>query len=405
MHEGLTSPPHSCVLPAADPILMSQPSDPMPPESPQRAAEETHSVSQAKPRQQSALPSVLMGFGVIAALVSAAWFSMELSDPPKPKQVAALPSTSKPQPVALPGVASIMPGTLKPAAPKQAPATKSDGGAAPVTLQAIAKAEAARQAQPSGPLYDSQKAPVALSYTSAKLDAPEVMEAQTRLAEFLQTAAWKERVRFVYHPEVTEARMQEHYEKRGQQDVEHGALLAAGYITAGESRVLNLQFACASRPETGLLANFHQTRGGKLLLDWESWSAWCEVDWATFKKERSVREVTMRALASESGYYNYEFSDPWNWLAVKLRSADGLHSVTGYIQRNSGLGVAIANLIGVPLPHQLPEDAPLPAIKPPRSKSLVTLRLRFPAKAQSDSCVMITDMLADRWMLFPEEEK
>jgi hypothetical protein len=158
-----------------------------------------------------------------------------------------------------------------------------------------------------------------------------------------------------------------------------------------------------TRPDAGLRANFHRTHAGKLLLDWESWVAWSEVSWAEFKRERSQREVVMRAVASESSYYNYEFGESWRWLAVKLRSPDGLHSVTGYVERKTALGVALANLIGVPLPHQLTDDAPLPALKLPGSKALVTVRLAFPNQAQSDHCVKIKGMLADRWLLFPGE--
>ena len=88
---------------------------------------------------------------------------------------------------------------------------------------------------------------------------------------------------------------------------------------------------------------------------------------------------------------------------MKLHSPDRLQNVTGYVERKSILGIALANLIGVPLPHKQPDGTPMPALKLPGSKSLVTVRLAFPSNAQSDHCVKITDLLADRWMLFPEE--
>ncbi len=68
-------------------------------------------------------------------------------------------------------------------------------------------------------------------------------------------------------------------------------------------------------------------------------------------------------------------------------------------------GIALANLIGVPLPHKLPDGTPMPALKLPGSKALVTVRLAFPNNAQSDHCVKIIDLLADRWLLFPGEVK
>jgi hypothetical protein len=273
------------------------------------------------------------------------------------------------------------------------------------TLAQIAKVEAAKQGTPGGPLYDARSSNVALIFAGLPLEDPQVTEAQAVLAKYLQASNWRDRLPYVFEPERVEALMKEQYEKREQQDPEKGALFAAGIITASTSKVLNLQFACATRPDAGMRANFHRTRSGKLLLDWESWVAWSEKTWPEFKQERSQREVVMRAIASESDYYNYEFAEKWNWLAVKLRSPDGLQNVTGYVERNSVLGIALANLIGVSLPHKLPDGTPMPALKLPGAKSLLTVRLAYPSKAESDHCVYIKDLLADRWLLFPGEGK
>lgn len=274
-----------------------------------------------------------------------------------------------------------------------------------VTLEQMAKMEAAKQGRPGGPLYDPASSNVAISFAALPLKDPQVAEAQTVLAKYLRAGTWRERLPYVFEPERVEALMQEQYEKRGQKDPEHEALLAAGIITAGTSKVVNLQFACTARPAAGMRASFHRTRSGKLLLDWESWAAWGEKTWPDFKAQRSQLPVLMRVIASESDYYNYEFSEKWRWLAVKLRSPDGQYNVTGYVERTSMLGIALANLIGVPLPHNLPDGTPMPALKLPGSKALVTVRLAFPKQAQSDHCVNITAILADRWLLFPGEGK
>jgi hypothetical protein len=105
----------------------------------------------------------------------------------------------------------------------------------------------------------------------------------------------------------------------------------------------------------------------------------------------------------ESDYYNYEFDDKARFLAVKLRSPDGMHSLTGYVLRKSQLGIAVGNLIGVRLPNPLPPEVPLPPLRLPGAKQAVTLRVGFPPAAQSDHCVMIKEIVADRWMLFPGE--
>jgi hypothetical protein len=272
------------------------------------------------------------------------------------------------------------------------------------TLNRIGQVEAARQSKPAGPLYDPRSSNVALAFESIPLDDPQVAEAQAVLAQYLQAATWQEKRAFIFEPERCEALMKEHSEKRGEREPEHGALLGAGFITAGTSKVLNLQFAYAAWPDSGLRANFHRNRNGKLMLDWESWAAWSEKTWPALKKDRSSLPTVMRAIASESSYYNYEFSEDWRWLAIKLRSPDGLHSVTGYVKRDSVLGIAFANLIGTPLPAAIKDGAPIPALRPAGSKALVTVRLTFPLNAQSDHCVNITDLLADRWLLFPGEQ-
>jgi len=334
----------------------------------------------------------LYSLGLIGVLAAAGYFGYRLLQGPQERSVMEVAPKK-----ALPASSTIL-ATSAPTPEPPKPELKT-------TLAQIAKVEAAKQGAPSGPLYDPSSSNVALSFESIQADDPQVAEAQAVLTKYGQAANWRERLRFVFEPERVEALMQQQYEERKAPDPEHGRLIAAGIITAGTSKVLNLQFACATRPDAGMRANFHRTRGGRLLLDWESWVAWSEMSWTDFKQERSQREVVMRAIASESSYYNYEFSESWRWLAVKLRSPDGLHNVTGYVERSTGLGIALANMIGVPLPHKLPDGTPMPALKLPGSKATVTVRLAFPAKAQSDHCVNITGILADRWLLFPGEGK
>jgi len=335
---------------------------------------------------------VLYSLGLIGALATVGYFGFLLFRGPQTKPMADLTPRKK----NITTSSTIL--TTPAAAPEEPKRIQT-------TLAQIAKVEAAKQGRPGGLLYDSDSSNVALSFVELPLEDPQLAEAQAVLAKYLGAANWRERLPYIFEPERVEALMQEQYEKRGQPDAEKGALFAAGIITAGTSRVLNLQFACATRPDAGMRANFHRTRSGKLLLDWESWVAWSEKTWLDFKKERSQLPSVMRVVASESSYYNYEFSDKWNWLAVKLRSPDGLHNVTGYAERNSMLGIALANLIGVPLPHKLPDGTPMPALKLPGSKALATVRLAFPNNAQADHCVKITHLLADRWLLFPGEGK
>ncbi len=264
---------------------------------------------------------------------------------------------------------------------------------------------AAARLPEASPEDERRRERIPIAYASLKSEAVEVVEARSLLENYLKASSWHERLPFVFQPERAGERMREFYEKRGQSEPLPERFLGAGTLSAGESKVLNLRFACASRPDFGLRANFHRSSGGKLLLDWESWVTWSEMSWDELKKERPVKQVVLRAIASESDYYNFEFSESWRWLAVKLRSPDGMHSLTGYVRRDTHLGLAVANLIGVPIPHKFPEGTPLPSLARPGSKALVTVRVVFPKDARTDHCVRITDLMADRWLLFPGEEK
>lgn len=321
--------------------------------------------------------------------------SVELSsDPTSPELTAIKPAASAP---------SLLLGTTaKPKAKPKAPAPD-----APITLTPaqVAQMEMEALSKASGPLYNARNANVAIQFESLPLNTATVVDAGAILREYLQTKDYRERLAFVYDPEKCEPLMKQHYEQRGENDPLCGKVLGAGYMSAGSSKVLCLTVECTTRPDSGMRANFHITKTGKLMLDWESWAAWCEISWADLKKERPQRSVLMRAVASESDYYNYEFGEKWRWLAVKLRSADGLQHVTGYVPRDSAAGIAMASIIGVLLPHDLPSDAPLPLMRRLGAKSVVTVRLAFPPNAQSDHCLKISELVADRWLLFPGEEK
>ena len=329
---------------------------------------------------------------LIAAVAATIYFGFLLFRGPKVKAVAARPAQK----------GETTRSSTVPAAPASAPKEPKQ---MPLTLPQIAKMEAAKRGTPTEPPDASASSNAEPEYVPLKLEDPRVVEAQEVLAEYEMAVNWRDRLPYVFEPERVEPLLREQYEKRGQSDPEHGSFLGAGLLTSGTSQVINVRYACRTRTEAGLRANFHRSAAGKLLLDWESWAAWSDKTWPTFKQERPQTPVLMRAIASESDYYNYEFSDARRWLAVKLRSPDGEHSVTGYVKRGSAAGFKLAQLTGAASGFKLPDGTPMPPLHPPGSKTVVTVRLAFPSNAQSDHCVNITELLADRWLLFPGEAK
>jgi hypothetical protein len=276
------------------------------------------------------------------------------------------------------------------------------GSSNPAKKSAVKETEPAAP-PPPGPAYRPKNEDVALMFSSLPSDSPQVAEARAVLDSYLAAATPAEKLRYVHRAARCEKLMPEYYEKRGETDPKPGQLTGAGIINGGTLRVLNLSFACDERPTTGLRANFFRSTSGELLLDWEAWTGFSEKAWPDLKKQRPTIPTLVRAVAEESDYYNYEFAESWRWIAVKLRSPDGVNSITGYCDRRSGVGIALANLIGVPLQQVIEADKPHIPIRPPGTKSIVTLRVAYPVNAQSDQCVDITELLADRWSLFDGE--
>jgi hypothetical protein len=271
------------------------------------------------------------------------------------------------------------------------------------TLTGIARHKASEMGRPAGPAYDENGKNLELASEELSPDSPLVREAAAALDVYRKSASWHDKLPLTYDTGAGEARMGAWYGKQGREDPQPGDMNRATLISAGDSKVVVLGFTCAQRQDAPLQAYFHRAPGGKLLLDWEAWTGWGEMTIEDFKKSRSLIPVLLRVVISESSYYNYEFADTTRYLAVKIRGPDGLGTVTGYVLRKSILGTAVANLIGVHLPNLLPKDTPLPPPRRAGTKSLVTLRAAFPRSAESDHCVMITELVADRWMLFPGE--
>lgn len=265
------------------------------------------------------------------------------------------------------------------------------------------KDEVPQPEEAAGPAQDSPAKNIEVNFSAIPSDAPKAFDARAALDAYLAAPTWREKLPLVFRPGRCEDLMRDYYEKRGGLEPQPREFLGAGLIAAGESKVVTLRFSCPERFGSGLVANFHLGPDGKLLLDWEAWAGYSEMSWPDLKKERPAVATLVRAMAEESDYYNYEFADKSRWLAVKLRSPDGVHSITGYCERRSGTGIALANLIGVPLPQVTEKDQPNIPIRPPGTKTKVAVRIAFPTTAQSDHCVNITQLLADRWMLFDGE--
>ncbi len=214
-------------------------------------------------------------------------------------------------------------------------------------------------------------------------NSPDVQQADDTLQQYWRAADWKSKIAFVHNPDRMRAIMEDFYEKQLGADPEYGALLNRGRYRLDGTEILHFSYSC-SRPGDILELALKRGPDGKFLLDWESYVGYSEMAWSALKKQRPTDPKLIRAFATVSDYYNYEFADKKKFLSVNLLSPDGLASIHGYCERESPIGIALTRTLS-------------------RSTSMtgIVLRIAYPEKAESDHCVLIKQFVSDRWLLLP----
>jgi len=120
------------------------------------------------------------------------------------------------------------------------------------------------------------------------------------------------------------------------------------------------------------------------LVDWESWVAWCEMDWEDLFKKRPTQLVELRVVASKDNYYNRKFKDDQKWLAVRLEYPNADRSLYGYIEVQSSKLMRLLS--------DLRSGQPIH----------VTVKVRYPESAIADNQVIIEEYVQNGWVRPPE---
>lgn len=122
------------------------------------------------------------------------------------------------------------------------------------------------------------------------------------------------------------------------------------------------------------------------LIDWESWVAWTEMDWADLFKKRPTDLVEVRVICSRDNYYNRLFSDDEKWLAVKMTYPESDRSIYGYIESKTS---TLTTLLG-----DLKSGRPVP----------VTIKIRYPEGSVADNQVRIEEYVQHGWARAPKDD-
>ena len=217
------------------------------------------------------------------------------------------------------------------------------------------------------------------SRTPAK-DKKEPFSDQRSVVEnFLKAGSLDQRRMWVADRQAVEPLMVDYYQKRGDHAVRYsrlGTSSSAGQRASEHEVVL----------ETGevRLATVVEDGDG-FRLDWPSFVAWGEMSWEDFRAAKPVAPVLMRVKAAPGGRFENQFGDP-SWLrCVNLTHVDDPSGaiVFGYVEKTSDLGRKVDYWLS------LGDGQPMP----------MTLRLKYPADAFSDSQVWITEVVSVGWVV------
>ena len=206
-------------------------------------------------------------------------------------------------------------------------------------------------------------------------------DAQSTQQRFWQATTWKEKLPFVHDAERVLPLMRDYYETHQLLDPMMGGSARQAHFKINNTEVLLFSYSSV-RPSGTLDVAMIAQRDGKFLIDWESMIGASDVPWAVLKKNRPTQPTLLRVFARQDDYFNYEFSDDKRWSAVHLTSPDGNFFIYGYCEKGSEMENTLKSIFA-----QV------------RGRAALTLRIAYPEKSESDHCVRIVGVVANRWLL------
>ena len=116
------------------------------------------------------------------------------------------------------------------------------------------------------------------------------------------------------------------------------------------------------------------------LLDWESFVGYSQLGWDELREQRPTETVFVRAYATLSDYYNFEFASPSELVSVRLDSPDNFHAIYAYVERRTELAQEVATSLA------------RGRVRP------ILAEIRYPDNARHDNQVFLDDVVAWRWL-------
>jgi hypothetical protein len=158
--------------------------------------------------------------------------------------------------------------------------------------------------------------------------------AKKAVAGFLSASSVEEMAKFVRDPQRALPRMKAYYKAQPPQPVKFtmGAdwsevdrddrTFLLGKVTVEFDEV----FICTEIPFRG-----------DALVDWESYTGWCEMPWTEFVTRGSEKPVECRVVVSASDYFNFSYTDSEKYACFRLTDKADNETVFAYCEKGSKL--------------------------------------------------------------------
>lgn len=116
-------------------------------------------------------------------------------------------------------------------------------------------------------------------------------------------------------------------------------------------------------------------------VDWEAAVGWSEVPWERIPEVKPTAPILVRARIKADDYYNRQFADFEHWACYRLSNLADEQPIYGYVPRSSPVFVRL---------EAATQTSPM---------VLATLKIRYPSKSSPGNQVLITDHVADGWVV------
>ncbi|MGK0188662.1 MAG: hypothetical protein ACI9R3_004474 [Verrucomicrobiales bacterium] len=241
-----------------------------------------------------------------------------------------------------------------------------------------------------------------------------INQAQENLNDLIECETPEELFKFVRNPEQVKDRFDSYYrDGRGELPIKEW-LTVQGELRIDYDEELKIAIFYASREDgEPWWVVFEETAEGPK-LDWESFVRYSEMEVPDFLNAQPKEPKEFRVLAMIDDYFNYKYSDPREFVCVRLFDPTESFMFYGYVKKESDLGRTIRsqvppkrvtiNPLSVPEGRgQLDLDGmnqprtDIPGLRKPRS--LVTIKVKFPDPVQGSNQAEITEFIRRSWYI------